>query len=262
MGGAAGAGAGAAAGSEQLKPVSAHASLITGHSHPLTPHLLSPAAAPSSAASASSSSSSEPSSAPPAHIACFSCPTAYCLHHIPAAVAAYFNIPVAALPSLTSAELSEYIAKSSIRCFLCLSCMHVQERRERLRLLRQLDSAMDGKREADALSALYSALKGHEAADAQPGDATAGSEGETTLAASGEGSESGRFEDLLHHPTEWKRIQRTLAAAQPQQRRSETQPQQQPDRAAAAATAAATAATAGKSAAVSAQPPSAGMELD
>ena len=216
-GGGSGSGlSGGVAGAEALKPITSHPSLISTSSQP---HLLSPA-------SSHSPLSSFTSSSPPAHIACSSCPTAYCLPHIPPSLAAAYSIPVEQLSTLTLEGLQERVSTSVNGVFLCLSCIGVQERRRRLDMLRRLNALMDEREEkakatskptgavgsgkskaevererdeSDPLFALYSAFKQQELTD------------DDAAAADMSGASEGLgFDRMLHHPTEWRRLEGTL----------------------------------------------------
>ena len=207
---------GGAAGAEPLKPVTSHPSLISNSSQA---HLLSPA-------SSHSPSSSFTNTSPPPHIACTSCPTAYCLPHMPPSLAAAYSIPVEQLATLTLDGLLERASQGVNGVFLCLSCIGVQERRRRLDMLRRLNAMMDEREEkakatskpaaaaggargrgeaererdeSDPLFALYSAFKQQELRDdeAAAADVTGASEGLG-------------FDRMLHHPTEWRRLAGTL----------------------------------------------------
>ena len=208
---------GGAAGGDTLKPITSHPSLISGSSQA---HLLSPAS------SHSPSPSSFANTSPPEHIACTSCPTAYCLPHMPPSLATAYSVPVEQLGALTLEELQRRVAQSANKVFLCLSCIGVQERRRRLDMLRRLNSVMDEREEkaksssskpaaaglgrgkgeseraredSDPLFALYRAFKQQELRD----DEAAASDESGT-------SEGLGFDRMLHHPTEWRRLEGTL----------------------------------------------------
>ena len=165
----------------ELKGITGHASLISTHSHG-HPHLLSPS---SSAASSPTSGDSTPPTPTP-HVECSACPTAYCLTHVPAAVLSAYGIAPSSLASLSLEALQAAVKGSAQGCFLCLSCMHVQERRNRLVMLRRLSEAMEGK----GGESLWSEWE-HRAATEEDAD----------------------FTRLLHHPTEWQRIDDLLREA-------------------------------------------------
>ena len=219
-GGSVGGMGGSAGGTEPLKPITSHPSLISSSSQP---HLLSPA-------SSHSPSSSFSNTSPPPHVACTSCPTAYCLPHIPHSLAAAYSIPVEQLATLKPEALQTRVSQSVNGVFLCLSCIGVQERRRRLDMLRRLNAMMDdreekakasgkptslagggkGKVEAereteegDPLYALYNAFKQQELRD-----------DEVAAADMSGASEGLGFDRMLHHPTEWRRLEGTLKSVE------------------------------------------------
>ena len=223
--GSAGGMGGGGAGSEALKPITSHPSLISSSSQP---HLLSPA-------SSHSPTSSFPHTSPPPHVACSSCPTAYCLPHMPPSLSAAYSIPVEQLATLTLDGLQERVSSSINGLFLCLSCIGVQERRRRLEMLRRLNAMMDEREEkakassgskpaatsiggggkgskveaererdeSDPLFTLYSAFKQQELRD-----------DEAAAADMSGASEGLGFDRMLHHPTEWRRLEGTLVAVE------------------------------------------------
>ena len=221
---------GAAAGTEPLKPVTSHPSLISTSSQL---HLLSPVSSPSTSFT---NINTNYGSSPPPHIACTSCPTAYCLPHIPPTLAAAYSLTADQLPTLTLDSLQQRILASTNGVFLCLSCLGVQERRRRLDMLRRLNAVLDEREEkgggaggggsrlgvvggkggggrveereesgggGDPLFALYSAFKQQELRD------------DEAAAADMSGTSEGLgFDRMLHHPTEWRRLEGTLLAVQ------------------------------------------------
>ena len=153
-------------------PPSSHPSLIS-HSQP---HLLSP-----STSLPTDGDKGRQTSTP--HIECTSCPTSYCLAHIPPSVLTVYGMSPSQLGALTREGLDKAVKGSVLGCFLCQSCMQVKERRDRLGMLRRLNEAMEGK-SGERLWGAWEAMGG--------------------------GEDDGDFGRLLHHPTEWRKVEQLL----------------------------------------------------
>ena len=160
------------------QPIS-HASRISTHSHAM---LLSPSASTASSDDASTSPFPTP------HVECSACPTAYCLPHVPPSVLTAYGIPPT---SLTLPSLQSAVERSAVGVLLCASCMQVQERRERLAMLRRLSEALG--------------------TEGKGGERLWGGWEELTSSVGEEGERD--FTRLLHHPTQWKLIEGLLKAS-------------------------------------------------